>query len=77
MEARVNQELCVGCGLCASMNPEVFQMDENGLATAVKETEDEAFEEEEIAAVDIESMLDAASSQPQEMEECWEEDEDA
>ena len=41
MKARVNQELCVGCGLCASMNPEVFQMDENGLATAVKETEDE------------------------------------
>lgn len=48
MKARVNKELCVGCGLCASMNPEVFQMDENGLATAVKETEDEALLQESI-----------------------------
>lgn len=48
MKARVNKELCVGCGLCASMNPEVFQMDENGLATAVKETEDESLLQESI-----------------------------
>lgn len=48
MKARVNKELCVGCGLCASMNPEVFQMDENGLATAVKETEDEALLQDSI-----------------------------
>ena len=56
MKARVNQELCVGCGLCASMNPEVFQMDENGLATAVKETEDEALLQESIDSCPVSAI---------------------
>ena len=56
MKARVNQELCVVCGLCASMNPEVFQMDENGLATAVKETEDEALLQESIDSCPVSAI---------------------
>ena len=56
MEARVNQELCVGCGLCASMNPEVFQMDENGLATAVKETVDETLLQESIDSCPVSAI---------------------
>lgn len=56
MEARVNKELCVGCGLCASMNPEVFQMDENGLATAVKETEDETLLQESIDSCPVSAI---------------------
>ena len=56
MKARVNQELCVGCGLCVSMNPEVFQMDENGLATAVKETEDEALLQESIDSCPVSAI---------------------
>ena len=32
VEVRVDQEKCVGCGLCAAMNPRVFAMDENGKA---------------------------------------------
>lgn len=56
MKARVNQELCVGCGLCASMNPEVFQMDENGLTTAVKETEDEALLQESIDSCPVSAI---------------------
>lgn len=56
MKARVNQELCVGCGLCASMNPEVFQMDENGLATAVKETEDETLLQESIDSCPVSAI---------------------
>ena len=42
MKALVNQELCVGCGLCVSMNPEVFLIEDNGLAKAVNETDDES-----------------------------------
>lgn len=42
MKALVNQELCVGCGLCVSMNPEVFLIEDNGLAKAVNETENES-----------------------------------
>lgn len=56
MKARVNQELCVGCGLCVSMNPEVFQMDENGLATAVKETEDETLLQESIDSCPVSAI---------------------
>lgn len=56
MKARVNQELCVGCGLCASMNPEVFQMNENGLATAVKETEDETLLQESIDSCPVSAI---------------------
>ncbi|HKP30683.1 MAG TPA: patatin-like phospholipase family protein [Gemmatimonadales bacterium] len=32
VEVRVDQEKCVGCGLCAAMNPRVFAMDEHGKA---------------------------------------------
>lgn len=56
MKARVNQELCVGCSLCASMNPEVFQMDENDLATAVKETEDKALLQESIDSCPVSAI---------------------
>lgn len=56
MKARVNQELCVGCSLCVSMNPEVFQMDENGYATAVKETEDETLLQESIDSCPVSAI---------------------
>ena len=32
VEVRVDQKRCVGCGLCAAMNPRVFAMDSNGRA---------------------------------------------
>jgi ferredoxin len=47
MKVRVNQDICIGCGLCASMSPEVFQMNDDGLAEAI--TEDVADDQEEAA----------------------------
>lgn len=32
VEVRLDQERCVGCGLCAAMNPRVFAMADNGRA---------------------------------------------
>lgn len=32
VEVRVDQKRCVGCGLCAALNPRVFAMDTNGRA---------------------------------------------
>jgi len=32
VEVRVDQDRCVGCGLCAALNPRVFAMDEHGKA---------------------------------------------
>lgn len=32
MKANVDQETCIGCGLCTSVCPEVFEMNDNGKA---------------------------------------------
>ena len=36
MKATVDQELCIGCGVCESVCPEVFQMNDEGLAEAIE-----------------------------------------
>ena len=33
----VDQKLCIGCGLCASMLPDVFEMDDSGKSRVKKE----------------------------------------
>lgn len=35
MLAYVDPDVCIGCGLCAGMAPEVFQMGSHGKAEAV------------------------------------------
>lgn len=44
---KVNKDLCIGCGACAAICPEVFDIDEDGLAKAIKKenlTDDEVAE---------------------------------
>ncbi|HJV66796.1 MAG TPA: ferredoxin [Geomonas sp.] len=31
-EVEVDQDICIGCGLCASIAPEVFQLNDNGVS---------------------------------------------
>ena len=38
MKVKVNKDICIGCGACAAINPEVFNIDDDGLAIA-KDTE--------------------------------------
>ena len=35
MKAHVDQDTCIGCGACPSICPEVFSMDDDGLAQAI------------------------------------------
>ncbi len=35
MKAIVDKETCIGCGLCPSICPEVFDMEDDGKAAAV------------------------------------------
>lgn len=35
MKANVDKETCIGCGLCPSICPEVFEMDDDGKAKAI------------------------------------------
>ncbi len=38
----VDQSLCIGCGLCNSIVPDVFVIGDDGLAKAVVDTTDNA-----------------------------------
>lgn len=36
MKAFVNKDVCIGCGACTGVCPEVFDMDSDGLAVAIE-----------------------------------------
>ena len=38
MRACIDQNLCIGCGLCVSAAPDVFEMNPDGKAVAVADT---------------------------------------
>lgn len=35
MKAHIDKELCIGCGLCPSICPAVFDMDDDGKAKVI------------------------------------------
>ena len=35
MKVKVDKSLCIGCGACQSIEPSVFSLDNEGLATAI------------------------------------------
>ncbi|MDD5071872.1 MAG: ferredoxin [Patescibacteria group bacterium] len=37
MSIKVNQELCIGCGACASLCPDVFKMNEAGKSEVISQ----------------------------------------
>jgi len=40
MEAYVDQETCIGCELCTTIEPEVFRMNDDGKSEVYGETTD-------------------------------------
>ncbi|NLL53505.1 MAG: ferredoxin [Peptococcaceae bacterium] len=53
MIAHVEKDVCIGCGACPSICPEIFEMDEDGLAIALNEQVPE--DQEELAEEAAES----------------------
>lgn len=51
MKATVNED-CIGCGLCESTAPEVFAVNDDGLAEAIVEEVPEDSEDEAQEAAD-------------------------
>lgn len=52
MKLKVDKDLCIGCGACAATAPEVFEIEDDGLATSIvdevpKELEDDAIDAKE------------------------------
>lgn len=60
MEASVDRSGCIGCGLCAEICPEVFKLDEEGLAFAfakvTPENEDNAIDARDSCPVSVISI---------------------
>ena len=55
----LNKDVCIGCGLCTSTAPSVFEMDDDGLAKAVAEEvdgADEAGAEDSAAACPVQAI---------------------
>ncbi|SCI30224.1 MULTISPECIES: ferredoxin [unclassified Romboutsia] len=36
MKAFVDKDICIGCGACTGICPDVFDMDDDGLAVAIE-----------------------------------------
>ncbi len=61
MKANVDKDTCIGCGICPSVCPEVFQMDDDGKAKAIEDpvpttSEDSAKEAEDQCPVNAISI---------------------
>lgn len=57
MKAIINEDLCIGCGLCAEICPEVFEMNDDMIAVVIvdevpSELEDSAREAAESCPVE-------------------------
>jgi len=57
MKANVDRDACIGCGLCAEICPEVFEMDDEQIATVIAspvpvDAEDDAKEAEDQCPTD-------------------------
>jgi ferredoxin len=54
-KVKLDQTLCVGCGMCAQQNPEYFEFTEEGLSSVIKE---------EVEAKDLDSIKDSVELCP-------------
>jgi len=50
MKLKVDKDLCIGCGACQAVCPDVFEIDEDGLATTIVEEVPKDIEEDAIDA---------------------------
>ena len=55
MKVVVNRDNCIGCGACESIEPSVFQLDDEGISTVILEN---------IETADDEAINDAVESCP-------------
>ena len=55
MKVKVNRDNCIGCGACAAICSEVFEIDDEGISVA---------KEEEVTEEDQQAVQDAIDSCP-------------
>lgn len=53
MKVEIDKNICIGCGACTAINPEIFSIDDDGLAIAKDvEINDEEEKEDTIDAME-------------------------
>ena len=45
MKLKVNKDICIGCGACQAIAPDVFEIDDNGLASCIVDKVDDSNED--------------------------------
>ena len=52
MQVKVNKDLCIGCGACQAIAPDVFEIEDDGLANAYKPEVEDSQKEDVIDALE-------------------------
>ncbi|MGQ9676083.1 MAG: ferredoxin [Chloroflexota bacterium] len=60
MKLQVDRDLCIGCGLCAEIEPQVFELQDDGYAHVINENPDPSLRPKIQEAID-ECPTDAIS----------------
>ena len=50
MKLKVDKDICIGCGACQAICPDVFEIDDDGLAVSIVEEVNEDIREDAIDA---------------------------
>jgi len=50
MSLKVDKDICIGCGACAAICPDVFEIDDDGLAKSIVDVVPEEVNEDAIDA---------------------------
>ena len=50
MKLKVDKDLCIGCGACQAVCPDVFEIEDDGLATTIVDEVPKEIEEDAIDA---------------------------
>ena len=50
MKSKVDKDICIGCGACQAICPDVFEIDDDGLAVSIVEEVNEDVMEDAIDA---------------------------
>lgn len=52
MKVKVNKDICIGCGACQAIVPEIFEIEDDGLAVAKDIEIDDEIKEDVVDAVE-------------------------
>ncbi len=53
LKIKVNEDACIGCGACQAICPDVFELNDEGISTCLKnEIEDDKLKDEVLEAIE-------------------------